>query len=396
MRDGWVATTLGDCAELVMGQSPPGASYNQKGDGLPFIQGSAEFGAHHPTPVKWCSDPRKIAEPGDVLLSVRAPVGDTNVASQRTAIGRGLAIVRGKPGLTTGAYLRLALQHGTEQLLSRSGGGMFTSITGAALRALPLSIPPLDEQRRIVDLISALDDTITAGERSQQHLSIALAKRRDMAFAYGETRSADEMFDILIGLQRSPARAEGPDQTPYLRSANVTHGRLLLDDVKTMSFNEKQRTKYALKPGDVLVSEGSASADAVGAPSRFTGELEGIVCFQNTLLRYRAVEGVTTPEFVSQWCSWAYESGAFRDAASGTNIKHIGSTGASRMRVAAVPLERQDPLTDELTAAETAVERTRATVATLRALRSNLLTALLSGEHAIPESYDELMKESAA
>ena len=92
----WEQCALADIADVVMGQSPPGSSYNSNGSGVPFIQGSAEFGATNPTPVKWCTDPRKIAEPGDVLFSVRAPVGDLNVANKRIAIGRGLSIIRGE------------------------------------------------------------------------------------------------------------------------------------------------------------------------------------------------------------------------------------------------------------------------------------------------------------
>lgn len=392
MREAWIETTLGEASELVMGQSPPGSSYNTTGQGLPFIQGSAEFGAHHPVPLKWCSDPRKVAAPGDVLLSVRAPVGDTNVANQKIAIGRGLAIVRGRAGHVTSAYLRLALEYGASEMLARSGGGMFTSITGAALRSLPLVLPPIPEQARIVDLIGAADDSISAAETMEQRLGTALAARRESIFGVGAQRPANEAFDILIGLQRSPARAEGPSQTRYLRSANVTHGRLILDDVKSMSFDEKQQRKYRLKPGDVLVSEGSASASAVGAPSKFQGELDGVICFQNTLLRYRAVEGVTTPEFTSQWCSWAYESGAFRDAANGTNIKHIGSRGAAKMGVADIPFEEQPGLTEQLHAAQVAVDRARASIAALRTLRSDLLTVLLSRDHEIPASYDAMLE----
>ena len=142
-----------------MGQSPPGDSYNTKGDGLPFMQGSAEFGVKTPTPVKWCSAPAKIAEVGDLLVSVRAPVGDTNFADQRIAIGRGLAIIRAKSG-TLNEYLRLVIQDRTSELLASSGSGMFSSITAANLRAFSFLLPPLPVQRRIVDLMTHLDDHI--------------------------------------------------------------------------------------------------------------------------------------------------------------------------------------------------------------------------------------------
>lgn len=259
-----------------------------------------------------------------------------------------------------------------------------------------MPLPSLVEQRRIVDLIAALDDTIQATHENAKTLAHVLAARRDAVFRGSSTVPAPDMFLIVQGLQRSPTRAEGPHQTPYLRSANVLNGSLDLTDVKTMSFDPTQQEKYRLLPGDVLVTEGSASAAAVGAPAEYHGELEGTVCFQNTLLRYRAIPGTTTPAYVSQWCSWAYESGAFREAANGTNIKHIGSGGASRMMVANVPLELQPEITADTEAAQSALEEATRQATTLQQLRSNLLTALLSGEHEIPASYDDLIAEAPA
>ena len=162
MRDGWVETELGHVAEVVMGQSPPGETYNLDGRGLPFIQGSAEFGARHPTPVRWCSEPRKVAQSGDLLVSVRAPVGDLNFAEGQLAIGRGLAIVRAHKDQAVTAYLALALELAAPAMRRRSGGTMFESISGKELRLQGLILPPLAEQGRIVDLIGAVDATTKA------------------------------------------------------------------------------------------------------------------------------------------------------------------------------------------------------------------------------------------
>ena len=96
---GWDLIHLGDKRHfsLLMGQSPPSDSYNVDQVGLPFYQGKSEFGVTHPTPKKWCSAPLRVAEPDDVLMSVRAPVGPTNLANQKCCIGRGLAAIRCKP-----------------------------------------------------------------------------------------------------------------------------------------------------------------------------------------------------------------------------------------------------------------------------------------------------------
>ena len=161
--DDWVETTLDGIAEVVMGQSPDGKTYNQEGKGLPFMQGSAEFGEHNPVPEKWCSDPKKIAEPGDLLLSVRAPVGDTNFADQRIAVGRGLSIIRAnKESLTE--FIRLVIQLNVVELLASSGSGMFSSITGKNLKEFKVNLPPLPEQKRIVEIVNTIDEVISQTE----------------------------------------------------------------------------------------------------------------------------------------------------------------------------------------------------------------------------------------
>jgi type I restriction enzyme S subunit len=159
-----------------------------------------------------------------------------------------------------------------------------------------------------------------------------------------------------------------------------------------MSFSGAERAKYALQTDDVLVSEGSASETAVGAPCRWQGEIGETVCFQNTLLRYRSRPGRTTPAFVDHWCAWAYESGAFREVAGGSNIKHIGARRAELMPVAAIPISEQPDMLAPVEAAAEALRASETHMRSLQALRAAALMALLSGEHEIPESYDELME----
>ena len=91
---GWEVKRLGEVCSIVMGQSPPSSTYNTSGDGLPFYQGIRDFGFRFPTPTIFCSEPKKIAQPGDVLISVRAPVGELNVAAEKVCIGRGIGALR--------------------------------------------------------------------------------------------------------------------------------------------------------------------------------------------------------------------------------------------------------------------------------------------------------------
>ena len=92
----WEVASLGDVSYINMGQSPPSETCFDYKNGLPFFQGKAEFGVKYPRVVTWCCSPRKIAEKGDILISVRAPVGDINIAPEKCCIGRGLAAIRGR------------------------------------------------------------------------------------------------------------------------------------------------------------------------------------------------------------------------------------------------------------------------------------------------------------
>ncbi len=105
--EGWSAEYFGDSFEFTMGQSPPGSTYNEIGEGLPFFQGCTDFGSIQPSVRVFCTEPTRYAKRGDVLMSVRAPVGSVNIAPFECAIGRGICAVRHKQGSTPYAYLHL-------------------------------------------------------------------------------------------------------------------------------------------------------------------------------------------------------------------------------------------------------------------------------------------------
>lgn len=144
---------LDEIAEIVAGQSPSSDTYNDNGEGLPFFQGKADFGDLHPQARKWCNAPVKIAHPDDVLVSVRAPVGPSNIANGTCCIGRGLAAVRAKSHLALPKYIYWVIKHSEPTLAAMSTGTTFAAITRKDLAGLTVPLPPLDEQQRIVDIL---------------------------------------------------------------------------------------------------------------------------------------------------------------------------------------------------------------------------------------------------
>ena len=166
----WRQTTLGDVAEIVMGQSPPGSTYNEQGIGLPFFQGVRDFTYRYPIPRVYCSAPSRIAQPGDILLSVRAPIGRVNVADRECATGRGLAIIRSQEQ-SDARFLEFALRHiqHTWQVLEGTGA-VFGNATKKDLQTLELPWPEEAERSRIARILGALDDKIELNRRMSETL----------------------------------------------------------------------------------------------------------------------------------------------------------------------------------------------------------------------------------
>jgi type I restriction enzyme, S subunit len=172
-RTGWVEAPLQDFCQVTQGQSPPGNTYNAEGDGLPFFQGKAEFGDLYPTPVKWCSSPTKLAERDDILISIRAPVGPTNLSPTKACIGRGLAAIR-PLGAVSVKYVLYALRQSVQSLLDESTGSTFDAISGQTLREHVIPLAPIREQAAIVAEIekqfTRLDAAVAALKRVQANL----------------------------------------------------------------------------------------------------------------------------------------------------------------------------------------------------------------------------------
>jgi type I restriction enzyme S subunit len=162
---------LREVAEIIMGQSPPGETYNERGEGLPFFQGVADFNYRYPTPRIFCSAPSRIAESGDILLSVRAPIGRVNVADRKCAIGRGLSIIRAKRS-NDSRYLEFALRflEGTWEAIEGSGS-VFGNATRHDLEELPLPWPERRTDREaIAHILGTLDDKIELNRRMSETL----------------------------------------------------------------------------------------------------------------------------------------------------------------------------------------------------------------------------------
>ena len=159
MPEGWKVGKLSDIAEITMGQSPDGKSYNEDGIGTVFYQGRAEFGTRFPTRRLFTTEPKRMAKKFDTLMSVRAPVGDTNIANEDCCIGRGLAAIHSKDNHQSFVhYTVLSLR--TQLDIFNGEGTVFDCINRDALNNMEIIIPAKNELDKFEQIVASLDADI--------------------------------------------------------------------------------------------------------------------------------------------------------------------------------------------------------------------------------------------
>ena len=163
---------LEDIATITMGQSPKGDTYNTNGDGLPFLQGNRTFGDRQPTFDTWTTSPTKIADAGDIIMSVRAPVGELNITPIKMCLGRGVCSIRAKNGCQD--FIYYLMKYSMKQLLSKESGTVFGSVNRADINGLDIIVPDsYEEQQKIARYLSAIDDKIELNKSINKNLYVA-------------------------------------------------------------------------------------------------------------------------------------------------------------------------------------------------------------------------------
>lgn len=296
---------LADVVNIIMGQSPPGSSYNTEGNGLPFFQGKAEFGDIHPTPVKWCTEPSRIAEAGDILMSVRAPVGPTNIATEKCCIGRGLAALRANSPILLQSYLHFFLRHSEPFLVSKGQGSTFAAINRNDLASLNLSIPALSEQQRIVDILSRAEGIVRLRREAQQKAAEIIPALFLDTFGDPATNPKGwplRPFSELGSLDRGRSRHRPRDAEelyggpyPFIQTGDVSNSGGLITRYSS-TYSEAGLAQSKLwKKGTLCIT--------IAANIAQTGVLGFDACFPDSVVGFLGGDEVST-EYIQVWLSF--------------------------------------------------------------------------------------------
>ena len=216
---------LGDICKINMGQSPDSSSYNDKNDGLPFFQGNADFGELYPTVRVWCSQPSKVANKNDILISVRAPIGALNIADCECCIGRGIAALTVDENACFQKYLWHALHSKVDVLNSNGTGSKFKEINKRILEETEIPLPTRDEQRKIAAVLDKISDLAAKRRRQLDKLDELVKSRFVEMFGDSETNTHNlpvlpwcDVFKTTTGKLDSNAMVDG-GQYPFFTCA---------------------------------------------------------------------------------------------------------------------------------------------------------------------------------
>lgn len=317
MKQNWTYKKLGEAVAITMGQSPKSDTYNDS-VGLPFFQGNADFGKEHPNVRLFCNAPIRIADVGDILISVRAPIGAINVADRKCCIGRGLASLRGNVTCQN-RFVLYFLKATKGKLISQGTGSTFKSIGKDALYNLLIPLPPLETQSRIVSELDLLQSIIDKQQTQLKELdTLAQAVFYDM---FGDPvenergwkmKTIKEIALVKIGpfgsLLHTSDYIKGG--VPLVNPIHMKNSRIVPDESFTISKEKrKEMQPYLLKKGDVVFARRGEIGRCVIVSEREDGYLCGtgslFVRFKETISELFVLYWTKSDSFVKDLISKA-------------------------------------------------------------------------------------------
>ena len=404
-------------ADVVMGQSPGADLCNAEEQGLPFLQGCAEFGARYPHSDIYCSPPLRVAKAGSVLISVRAPVGTMNYADQDYCIGRGLGAFKAKSGVSNTVFLKHAVELNAAYLHRRSQGSTFAAVSTDDVKTVPIPVFKPEKQEKIATILTGIDIAIEKTEAliaKYQQIKAGLMHdlftrgvlpngqlrppREQAPELYQETaigwiprewavRNLGSMARIVSGVTLGPKEnCSGGLEVPYLRVANVQDGYLDLTEIKTVRIARKELEQLRLQVGDVLMNEGG-DFDKLGRGAVWSGEIEDCV-HQNHVFRVRTDSSKLLPHFLAFYSESTFGKKYFLiSSKQSTNLASINSTQLNAYPIALPSREEQQAIIERISAANCRIEQMKSEAGKLRNQKFGLMHDLLTGQ--VPVKVEE-------
>ena len=334
----WQEKRLVEVAEINMGQSPKSIYYNKDNIGTPFLQGNGDFGRIFPIITTYTSSVTKLAHAGDILFSVRAPVGAINIANTAVCIGRGLSSIRSKENYNH-IFLRYSLEYLVNEIKKSSNGAIFDSITKNDLYNSRISIPDLATQEKIADILSTYDDLIENNNRRieiLEQMAQEIYKEWFVRFRFpGHEKvkfvssklgklpqtfnvvNAESLFEFYIGggWGNENISENFPIEANVIRGTDIPNVRKY--DISSCPVRYHKISNYKsrqLVNGDIVMEISGGTADQpVGRCALITQELidrfkNGNVICASFCKLIRLNKNLISPYFCYYWLQYLYDT----------------------------------------------------------------------------------------
>ena len=297
-----------------MGQSPPSTSYNDAGDGLPFYQGKTDFGATYPTPRIYCREPKKLAEAGDILMSVRAPVGATNICHGKSCIGRGIAAIRPK-GIDRD-FLYFYLKKIEAYVDGLGSGAIFKAINKSQLAELPINQAgiPRPEQKKIAHILLTVQRAIEAQERIIQTTTELKKTLMHKLFTEGlrnepqkqtEIGPVPESWEVVrLGtlLAREPQNGLYKPKKDYGAGTQILRiddfsnaGDIVAIAINRVILSVDEIRIYGLDAGDIVINRVNSLSHL--GKTALVGSIGEAMVFESNMMRFSVNESMVRKEY---------------------------------------------------------------------------------------------------
>ena len=394
----WEVGRLGNVCNIVMGQSPPSTTYNDKGVGMPFLQGKAEFTELFPVPIKYCTKQIKVAPKGSVLMSVRAPVGDVNLADRKYIIGRGLTSIGLKRG--NNRFLFYLILHNKKEIEAKGYGSIFKSINKTAISDFQIPLPPLPEQRAIAHILQTIQEAKSTRQHEIELESERKAALMDQLFTYGtksEPRKQTEIGEIPESWEvvKLGDKAELKNGINFKKEQkgqgiltvdvlNMYSDGIYLNTDNLYRVDREARDRDLLQAKDILFVRSSLKQEGVAWASLFDDHEEPVT-FCGFLIRARLTTLEIDPEFLTNYFRTTFARKFLVSKSARLAITNVSQAILSSCPIALPSFSEQQEIAEILQACDTKIAALEQETALLGELFHAMLDELMTGNRsAVP------------
>lgn len=340
--------SLADVADIIMGQAPPGDSYNTDGNGLPLIAGASDFKNGRLAPSRFTTQATKKSEPGDIVLSIRASIGDAVWSDGEYCLGRGVAALRARLSVVDPGYLWHWLASSADALRAKGRGATFLQVNRNDIGEMPVLLPALGEQRRIAAILDQADAIRTKRRQVLTHLDACTDAlfRSVVATSDAPLARLAEVADFFGG-------ASLPAGEPF---EGQTEGTILM---KVSDMNAPGNARYIMgaagwTPSATPVAS-TVSGGSVILPKRggAIGTNKKRIATRRTaldpnLMGVTAREGVLNPSFLFAW----FRTFDLASITSGSSVPQLNKKDLAPLTVPLPPMSVQVQFAHKLAALE--------------------------------------------